>query len=59
MVIFLPNKINGLTKMIKEIPYDYHHAINNLEMTEVTGTIPRFRIEFADDMQRTLEDVSL
>ncbi|EDW74170.1 uncharacterized protein Dwil_GK21526 [Drosophila willistoni] len=58
MLIILPNQVNGLTQLERQLArpeYDLNAIAARLRRETVTVRIPRFRIEFEQDMTEPLQ----
>lgn len=59
MLIILPTDNSRMDSVIKDLPYDYDDIVASLQETEVQVYLPRFGIEYYEDLVRNLEEVNL
>lgn len=60
MLIFLPNKRDGLPELEKKIKdFNFAYYDQKLHVVDVDLTLPRFRIESKTDMKKILQEVIL
>jgi len=60
MFILLPDKINGLNEMEKNLSNDdLENSLNNLEKTKVNITLPKFKIEYSTGLSDILSKMGM
>lgn len=58
MLILLPTQNDVFSKMVNNLAFIYPDILKMLSHTEVRAFIPRFSIQFEDDIARVLEEVN-
>ncbi|GLV37693.1 Serpin 27A [Carabus blaptoides fortunei] len=57
MVIVLPNKRHGVQLLVRDIRTSINSIAEKLNETEVLVALPRFKIDYSDDIKEYLQDV--